>query len=90
MKPVRWTKHALQNLRDREIDRALAEATIAEPEQQSPDPPLRLILMRRYHDAVINQFMLLRVVIEETDQEVVVITLYKTSQVRRYLKEGTR
>jgi hypothetical protein len=30
--------------------------------------------------------MLLRVVVEETPQELVVITVYKTSQISRYMK----
>ena len=44
--------------------------------------------MRRYHDTVLDQEMLLRVIIEETDSELIVVTAYKTSQIGRYLKEG--
>ncbi len=86
MKPVRWTDHALRNLMDREIDRAAADATLAEPEHQVPNPPRRRILMHRYHDAVLEQDMLLRIVVEDLPQEMVVVTLYKTSQIHRYLK----
>jgi hypothetical protein len=42
--------------------------------------------MRRYFDQVLQQEMLLRVVIEESGAEAVVITVYKTSQIARYLK----
>ncbi|NJN84940.1 MAG: hypothetical protein HC802_23395 [Caldilineaceae bacterium] len=42
--------------------------------------------MRRYFDAFLQEEMLLRVVIEETESELAVITLYKTSQISRYLR----
>ncbi len=86
MKPVRWTRHALQNLSDREIDRSVAEATLDEPEFAVPDPPDRQILMRRYFDRVLRQEMLLRMIVEDAANETVVITIYKTSQIGRYLK----
>jgi hypothetical protein len=86
MKPVRWTGHALQNLVDREINRANAESALRAPEHETPDPPGRRILMRRYHDSVLDQVMLLRVVVEDTAEETVVVTVYKTSQVQRYLR----
>lgn len=83
---LRWTEHAIQNLSDREIDRAEAEQTILEPTYVVPDPPGREIRMRRYFDSVLQQEMLLRVVVEETETEVVIVTLYKTSQIDRYLR----
>ncbi len=86
MKVIRWTEHALRNLTDREIDRAVVESVLAEPEQELLDPPGRRVLMRRYHDAVLDQEMLLRVVVEDMPQEMVVVTVYKTSQIQRYLK----
>jgi hypothetical protein len=42
--------------------------------------------MRRYFDQVLQQEMLLRLVLEETMAETVVITVYKTSQMKKYLK----
>ena len=42
--------------------------------------------MRRYFDVHLGREMLLRVVVEETPEERAVITLYKTSQVAKYLK----
>jgi hypothetical protein len=86
MKPVRWTHHALQSLVDREIERADVAQAIREPESEVPDPPGRRVLMRRYEDVALAQPMLLRVVVEETPQELVVITVYKTSQISRYMK----
>jgi len=40
--------------------------------------------MRRYFDEILNTEMLLRVVVDETDLEMVVVTLYKTSKFRKY------
>jgi hypothetical protein len=86
MKPVRWSPHALDNLVDREIDREVAEGTLTEPEFVAPGQLPRLVLMRRYFDKVLQQEMLLRLIVEDTDNERVVITAYKTSQVNKYLK----
>lgn len=40
--------------------------------------------MRRYRDDVLRTEMLLRVIVEETRAELVVVTLYKTSKFRKY------
>jgi hypothetical protein len=40
--------------------------------------------MRRYFDDVLRVEMLLRVVVEETDEELTVVTLYKTSKFAKY------
>lgn len=85
MKPLRWTIHALVALADRDIDRAAAERTIANPERSVTDLPHRTILMRHYFDAQLGREMLLRVVIEDTPEERVVVTVYKTSRIARYL-----
>jgi len=86
MKPVRWTRHARGNLADREIDCSVAQATLDGPEFVVVDPPDRRILMRRYSDRVVQEEMLLRIVVEDTPSETVVVTIYKTSQINRYLK----
>ena len=86
MKPVRWSPHAIDNLADREIDRDAAEKTLANPEFVVPGQLPRLILMRRYFDQVLKQEMLLRMVVEDTSTERIVITVYKTSHIAKYLK----
>jgi hypothetical protein len=85
VKPLRWTSHASAALVDRDIDRAEVDQTLAAPELAVVDPPQRVLLMRRYFDAPLGRQMLLRVVIEETADERVVITVYKTSQIAKYL-----
>ena len=85
-KPVRWSPHALDALVDREIDRSEAERAVAVPEFVVPDVPRREICMRRFFDARLGQQMLLRVVVEDAGHERVVVTAYKTSQLRKNLK----
>ena len=86
MNPIQWSPHALENLAEREVDRTEAEAALHHPEFVVDDPPGRRILMRRYLDSVLRQEMLLRVVVEESADELIVVTVYKTSQIKRYLK----
>ena len=84
MKPVRWTPHALREIAKREIDRADAELTLRQPDAVIPAPPKRQFYQRRYIDNTLNQPMLLRLLIEETDAEMAVVTLYKTSKLKKY------
>ncbi len=86
MKPVRFTPHAMQNLQEREISLAEVERTVAEPDAIASGHEGRDIYMRRYFDATLNQEMLLRVVAEETESEIVVVTAYKVSRIERYLR----
>ena len=86
VKVIRWTNHAMQNIVDRSVDQLVAEKTVQEPEFTVADPPDREVRMRRYFDENTQQTMLLRVVVEEVESEIVVVTLYKTSQLKRYLR----
>jgi hypothetical protein len=84
MKPVRWTPHALREIARREIDRAEAELTLRQPDAVIPTPPGRNFYQRRYTDKVLSETMLLRVLAEETAEELVIVTLYKTSKLKKY------
>lgn len=86
MRAIHWSPHALKNLSDREIQREEADRTLAAPEFVAPGQPGRKILMRRYFDTTLQQEMLLRIVVEEKADEIIVVTLYKTSQVEKYMK----
>ncbi len=88
-KPLRIAPHAAQNLQDREIPPSEVYRTIDKPEAIVPGYDRRWVYMRRYHDKILNQVMLLRVVVEETPRERVVVTVYKTSQIERYIKAAT-
>jgi hypothetical protein len=86
VKRVRWSAHALQNLTDREIEREQADRTLTAPEFVVAGQAGRKVLMQRYVDRILHQGMLLRMIVEETMDEIVVVTLYKTSQIEKYLK----
>jgi hypothetical protein len=86
VKPLRWTSHALEALVDRDIDRAEVEQTISPPELSVVDRPLRAVLMRQYFDARLGSQMLPRDVVEDTPDERVVVTVYKSSKIAKYLK----
>lgn len=89
MKPIRSSPHALKNLEDREIDRLEAEKILDAPDRIISARPPREILIRRYNDVRLQQEMALCLVLEETDTERIVVTLFKTSQIKKYL-EGTQ
>ena len=86
MKSVRWSPHALKNLEAREIDRHDVEKALDAPDRIIPARPPREVLVRRYKDAKLDREMALCVLVEETDVERIVITLYKTSQTKKYLE----
>jgi hypothetical protein len=60
------------------------EETIARPDSIMPAQWPRRIFMRRYFDEILRAEMLLRVVVEKTDVELTVVTLYKTSRFAKY------
>ena len=84
MKPIRWSAHARKKAAKREINEAEVEQTVMQPDSIIPGNRPRSIFMRRYLDEILKTEMLLRVVVEETDAEAVVVTLYKTSKFRKY------
>jgi hypothetical protein len=90
MKPVRFSPHAEANLKAREIEREDAGAAVRNPERREIGRPPREIVTRRYFDKVTGTTMVLRAVIEESENEIAVITLYKTSKLKKYLPEGTK
>jgi len=83
MMPVRWTAHALDNLADREIQREEAETTLQKPALTVPGHGGRTLFLRRYHDSRLGQDMLMCAVTETRDDEVLVITVYKTSKIEK-------
>jgi len=84
MKPIRWTTHAERKAAEREVARAEVELAVRRPDSVAAGEPPRVIHMRRYTDAVLQTPMLLRVVVEETPSEWIVVTLYKTSKFGKY------
>ena len=74
MKAIRWSKHATRELAKRDIDRAEVELAVKNPDAVITASPIRHFHQRRYFDKLINQEMLLRVLLEETVTETVVVT----------------
>ena len=84
MKPIRWSAHARKKAATREVKEKEVEQTIARPDSIVPGQWPRRIFMRRYFDEILRAEMLLRVVVAETDVELTVVTLYKTSKFAKY------
>jgi len=85
MKPIRWSAHPRKKAAKHEgagkrsgTDHHPTEfhcaGTMATPG----------FFMRRYFDEILEIEMLLRVAVEETDMELTVVTLYKTSKFAKY------
>jgi hypothetical protein len=89
MKIIRFSPHAEANLVAREISRVDAEAAIRHPDHRERGRLPREIVNQVYSDTVTGEKMLLRAVIEETESEIAVITLYKTSKLKKYLPKET-
>jgi hypothetical protein len=89
MKPIRWSDHAQKKLARREVSRGEVEQTVVQPDFIADGQSPRQIYTRRYDDAVLQTKMLMRVVVEETAEELVIVTLYKTSKFKKY-EEGKR
>ncbi len=89
MKPIRWSAHARKRAAAREIGQAVAEEAIRHPHSVEAGRPPRNIFARRYFDAILQTDMLVRVVVDETPAELAIVTIYKTSKLRKYLGSKT-
>jgi len=90
LKTFRWSDHALSNLRDRRIDREEAEKVLREPAATTEGRWGREVLMGVYFDRELGERMLLRIVVEEVAGEPVVVTVYKTSRIGKYVSVTDR
>lgn len=84
MKSLRWSDHARKKTTAREIDEAAVEQALTNPDAIVAGKPRSQIYMRRYRDTVLQTEMLMRVVVEETEAELVVVTVYRTSKFAKY------
>ena len=87
MQPVRITNYCEGRIIARKLDRNLVEQVIRSPEQVVPDDddPNRQIHQSRFRDDE-GRGKLLRVVVEENEDEIVAVTVYPVSQFKRYWK----
>jgi hypothetical protein len=86
MKTLRIPPHTINNVRIREISLDEVRRTVEEPARIGVGYDFRKIYMRKYYDSVLDEEMLMRVVVEESDTELVVVTAYKTSKIAKYMK----
>ena len=80
-----FSKHAEIELIRRKIEKKLALNIIKNPQQKSRFENL-YIYQSKYFDKNIGKEMLLRVFIKEGLKGLEVITLYKTSKIKKYWK----
>jgi len=84
-KQIRFTPHAEENLITRSIARSDVVQAIRFPERKEEGRPPRKVASKQYFDELLKKEMLLRVITEENDECISVITLYKTSKFTKYL-----
>jgi len=85
MKPICITPHANERINARQLNSKLVNATVCNPEQivADEDNINRQIYQSVFKDKK-GKLKLLRVVVEETEEEIIVITVYPTSQIKKY------
>jgi len=76
----RISEHARAEMARRNIDDSVLWAVISEPEQIVPVRPGRSI----YQSRIESHTRLLRVVVDEDRQPAIVVTAYRTSNLRKY------
>lgn len=87
MKSIRITSYCEGRIIARKLGRDLVEKVIRSPEQIVPDDddPNRQIHQSRFRDDQ-GVEKLLRIVVEENEDEIVAVTVYPVSQFKRYWK----
>ena len=88
MKQIRFSDHSQERILARKLNTELIEFVVRNPEQIVPDEDdeEREIYQSFFIDAN-GKEKLLRVVVEETATELVIISAYPTSQIKKYWKE---
>jgi len=84
-KQIRFTPHAEENLITRSIARSDAVQAIRFPEREEEGRSPRRVASKQYFDELLKKEMLLRVIYEEDESTILVVTLYKTSKITKYL-----
>ncbi len=85
-KQIRFTEHGITSLAKRFIEKKTVENAVNTPDNISESYENRKVYSKKYFDAELSKEMLLRIIIDEYSTELVVITVYKTSQFDRYSK----
>ena len=76
------SRHASEELARRGIPASAAEAVLAAPEQKVPEHGSVVCYQSRV--TINNKLYLLRVMVDDTRQPAVVVTVYRTSKISKY------
>ena len=74
--------HAQAEMQRRGIPQSVLDSVLAAPEQKVPDHDT--IVCYQSHVTINNKPYLLRVMVEESKQPPVVVTVYRTSKISKY------
>ena len=84
----RYTQHARMQMRRRGLSEADIVEVLAQPEQIVEMRPGRVVYQRRQVDAETGRTYLLRVVVDVSEDEGVIVTAYRTRKVSKYWREA--
>ena len=76
--------HAEGGLRQRQIARELVNQVALEPQQRVEGYLGRRIHQSKFFDPILSKEMLLRIVVEATEGQLLIMTVYKTSRIEKY------
>ena len=82
------TEHAKFEASRRNIPEELIRSVIENPQQKLPSQKGRVIVQSKYNDEEEDKEMILRVIGVASSEDFKVITVYKTSKINKYWKEG--
>ena len=82
------SEHAVFEAKRRDIDEGLIRSMVIKPQQKISSKRGRIIVQGRYQDQIEDKEMLLRIIGKETIDKFEVITVYKTSKIKKYWIEG--
>src|SRR3972149_12157007 len=82
------TDHAKFEAGRRNISEELIRSVIENPQQKLPSQKGRVIVQSKYNDEKEDKEMILRVIGIASVEDFKVITVYKTSKINKYWKEG--
>ena len=85
---ITFHSHAELELEERQISREMALQVVRAPQEKVPGHSGRWVYQSRFFDTVHSQEMLLRVVIEEREGQLLIVSIYKTSKIDKYWQEG--
>ena len=80
--------HAVFEAKRRDIDEGLIRSMVIKPQQKLSSKRGRVIVQGIYQDQIEDKETLLRIIGKETIDKFEVITVYKTSKIKKYWIEG--